>query len=87
MSDIKIRLDVVTTPDMDTVYVDEGAVLVELVTEAGPSGHPVISVTGTPGQVLGWLITEYTNDDVAEALEILREHVRQLVATAAVVAE
>jgi hypothetical protein len=53
---------------------EEGPVVVTLVNPCGPGGgNPVIMVKGTPGRLLGWLLVEYTNGNLNEALDLLAE--------------
>lgn len=59
------------TDALGEVYVDAGPVTVELVSPTGPSGYPIVEVTGTAPRLLDWLLSEYTAGNLDEALEIL----------------
>jgi hypothetical protein len=69
---VVISLDVVDVPlELGRTYVLGGFVDVALDTLVGPAGHPVVSVTGTPGAVLDWTMINYTREDLPAALEIM----------------
>lgn len=53
-----------------------GAVMVEVVDQAGPTGHPLCRVTGSEPALLAWLVLEY--EGLGELLPTFAEAVALL---------
>lgn len=59
-------------PELGQTYVDGGTVNVAVDTPVGPSGWPVLAVSGSSaGALLDWLIT-YNAGDLADSLDLLK---------------
>lgn len=74
-NDITLELDVVDP--QEGPWESEGmgalgAVYVEVAAPVGPAGHPICHVSGSEAAVLVWLLREYVNGNLDQALELLQ---------------